>query len=178
MEGPAVHIQVRLSNMDWEDVYPRLLLYAARLCHRYGLYACNGGIEPKELVQETICRVLIGQRNCKEDLDLFWCLCGVIWSLASHAAEKCGRTIGANMDGFGTTLANDELIEDIYNCLKGEQLLTDIAKLYIEDVGMKPKEIYKAIKGKYPGIHRPRVDRARGRLRQELRKCLKRGGWF
>ena len=177
MEGPTVHIQERLSSVDWEDLYPQLLLYATRLYLRFGLYACNEG-DPKDLAQEAITRVLEGRKNCKEDVDLFWCLCGVIRSLASHEAEKFGRPIIADMDGIELTLENNELIKLIHKCLKRDQLLRDIAELYFEDAGMKPKEIYEDVKGKYPGINRQRVDRARGRLWQKLRKCLKREGWL
>lgn len=67
----------------------KLIVVAKRLC---------GGttFQPGELLNEAICRTLLGKRVCGRDLNVVAYLMGVMQSLASHERERLKRSVSTD----------------------------------------------------------------------------------
>lgn len=84
-----------LESQPWEEVIPRLLVYASKKSKRLFWRGVYGGHLPEgneiiDLVQEAVEKVLTGQRNWNTEVypDLFSYLKSVVDSELSHLADR------------------------------------------------------------------------------------------
>jgi hypothetical protein len=84
--------EIDWRQIDWQDLYPRLLLVAAgrlrRLSWRGTSGAPPGAPTANDLVQQAILKTVDGTRAWNRDISLYQHLQGVIYSDTNHLAES------------------------------------------------------------------------------------------
>jgi DNA-directed RNA polymerase specialized sigma24 family protein/DnaJ-domain-containing protein 1 len=101
-----------IAVIDWENVVPRLLVYAHQRLVRHGRAAYGYGSQASDYVQEAVRRFIDQSRNFPrgERTSVVAFLCSVIDSLISHEAERNWRR-GPHLV-VGVTAA-DEISEEL-----------------------------------------------------------------
>lgn len=79
-----------IESIDWSEMTPRLLTFAAFRLARYGRFSARFGKTPADYVQEAVELLLTGRRHIPRqgDISIFSFLSGIISSLVSHDAER------------------------------------------------------------------------------------------
>ena len=97
-----------LSEVDWREVVPRLLLYAAWV-HRRTLAAVPGSPEPEDLVQNAIGKVLEGRRTLPDSRTVATidALRWAIKSEADNARRKAARRGDVRLSDLSREPAGD-----------------------------------------------------------------------
>lgn len=95
------------TQIDWSDLYPRLLLFTASKLKRLHWRGRRSGPVPgaktaKDFVQEAILKTISGERRWNRSYSLFEHLIGVISSEISHLVES--------MDNRRTLQADENII--------------------------------------------------------------------
>lgn len=189
MVDPA--ILQKLDVQDWEELYPKLVHYAAFLCkfyvRRVGAQEAAQAMEANDFAQKAIELVYTGKRQWRpnEVPDLLTYLKGVVRSLVSHWVELRNYTQSVKFttkhgeeedfwDGMPGTprapsvdlvLERKEIEDYLRNWAGNDEILRAILSHLFE--GMKRAEIAKAL-----GLPLPVIDNQMKRIRRAVKKFL------
>ena len=160
----------RLRQADWEDIYPKALLWAKKWHTRYLSHAPSSW-EPEDLVQEAIDLLCSGRRTLPKDVAVLTGIINVMRSMAGNLHQRKDHQQDSFDELKGKGQAMDEsawLCEDALRIVEGDEVLVKIVALLCTDpdlkardlavtLGIDVKEVYNAVK------------RMRRRLGQRLR---------
>lgn len=161
MKTPNDQVATALATADWQDLWPRLLLFsqrrAARLFWR-GEYggAMPGGVKPEDFVMKAIEQALSGERRWDNKISLFAFLCGAISSMLNHAAESVENRITRRVDprieeyklvAPATELADEEsLPERFVDSLRDDPLVYKMVAHILSSNTDKPSQLARVLK--------------------------------
>lgn len=136
----------RLTLLDWDDLLPRLLLFAERLHGTWQMHRAPGSPSPEDLVNDAITAAFEGRRTWPSGVDAYRFLSEAVRSLASNALARSRlQQLGLDLDSMALPFddpAQVRLIEaTILDVLDGDQDLITFATLLFEDPRLKPLDI-------------------------------------
>jgi DNA-directed RNA polymerase specialized sigma24 family protein len=172
-----------VTEEQWAEIWHRLRLYTWR---RYGPLKVKLGLDLDDVVQQAITDTILHTRIWpKEKIDLFFFLCGVVKSIISHRWESEQKKVSIddpelmsldsivtgsfakylNSESTYNKIVYQELINRIYELVKGDEELVEIVKLWGEDPGLKPKDIAQKL-----NMDMTDIRNAQKRLRRKLKE--------
>ena len=181
----------RLLVADWDDILPRIRLWAHHFHNRY-LKQIRAAPSPDDLVQEAIVKLYTGRRALPDHVPLLTVLINNIQSDIWNFLTKEGYTkkdsAGKGRKGWGRHVAledwvrmHDErgippaselrgLYEAVYDKIQDDAMLVDMVDLLFEDPLLKPRDLARLM-----GKTVKDINNAQKRLRrkvEELRKTF------
>lgn len=173
----------RLSEAVWEELLPRLLLFATRIHRHFGLSAGSDSPTPADLVQEALTRAFDGRRTQPADVDPYGFVCGIVRSLASDAArrqapfatpaldpnEETGPPLTATSPSEPVPLAL--LLDVLRDCLRDAPDLLPLLDLLTRDPLLRPRHIADLMETTPTEVYR--LSR---RLRRHAERCIDASG--
>jgi len=186
----ADHIR-QLSKDDWEEIYKKAVYCAFKQIKSKALE----GIDAEDMAQKAMMDILNGTRNANhEKVSLITLILNTVKSNISHLFNKQSRVghIGS-ADGepspfeqpndfedcrphlvpepqsIEKKLIDEEVVERAKAMLRGDEKLLKVIDLYLDNPGIKPKEIAKEL-----GIKVSDVNNIKKRLSRRL-KAIKDG---
>ena len=93
MDESIAKVREAIAGTDWNDLWPRLLLFATKRCNRLFWRGQQGdpvpgGLEPGDIVLKVVEQALSGERRWNDKDSFYVFLCGSIASSLNHIAES------------------------------------------------------------------------------------------
>ncbi len=173
-------ISQAISEVDWDDWWPRLVLYAeGKMNARQWTSVVEAkelGVEADDIVMLAIEKALSGRRRWyPEKMSLFDFLCAVTSSEISNFFQKAENRYfhSSNTNKIESTsatpesaLSKSEQVDKMLKMFKDDKLLFEVAKLMIDGVD-KPSTIALALKIDVETVYNIRR-RLRRRIQEEI----------
>jgi len=175
----------RLLVVDWEDILPRVQLWANHFHKRY-LRHIRAAPTPEDLVQEAILKLYSGRRKLPDHVPLLTVIINNIqsdiWNFLTKEGYTSKDSKGKGRKGWGRHIGLEEWMHDfdlqsippgaelrglhdmIRNKVKNDAELVQLVDLLIEDPLLKPRDLARLM-----GITIKDVNNAQKRLRRRLK---------
>ena len=181
----AIAIPAPLQEADWDDLLPRLRLFAHQFHRRY-LSRIPQAPTPDDLVQEAVTKLYTGQRKLPDDVPLLTVLINNIqsdiWNFLTREGYTRKDSKGKARQGGGRHVALEAWMEDedqgrqpadgvmrdwheqIRARVDDDPLVLRIVELLFEDPKLKPRDLAHML-----GTTVPDINKAQKRLRRRLK---------
>ena len=175
----------RLLVADWEDILPRVQLWANHFHKRY-MRHIRAAPTPEDLVQEAIVKLYSGQRKLPDHVPLLTVIINNIqndiWNFLTKEGYTRKDSKGKGRKGWGRHIGLEEWMHDfdqqsippgvelrglhdtIRGKVKNDAELVQLVDLLIEDPLLKPRDLARLM-----GITIKDVNNAQKRLRRRLK---------
>ncbi len=181
----ATEVPERLLVADWDDILPRVRLWANHFHKRY-LRHIRAAPSPDDLVQEAVVKLYSGRRKLPDHVPLLTVIINNIQSDIWNYLTKEGYTRkdskGKGRQGWGRHIGLEEWMRDydqeaippsvelrgLHETIKAQvsndKQLTQMVTLLFEDPLLKPRDLARLM-----GISIKDVNNAQKRLRRRLK---------
>ncbi len=181
----AHEVPERLLIADWDDILPRVQLWANHFHRRY-LRHIRAAPTPEDLVQEAVVKLYAGQRKLPDHVPLLTVIINNIQSDIWNFLTKEGYTRkdskGKGRKGWGRHIGLEEWMQDfdqrttppqaelngLHDAIKAkvsnDKELTQMVELLFEDPLLKPRDLARLM-----GMSIKNVNNAQKRLRRRLK---------
>ena len=191
-EVPVSEVSKRLLVADWDDIIPRVRLWAVHFHKRY-LKHIRAAPSPDDLVQEAIVKLYTGRRKIPDHVPLMTVIINNIQSDIWNFLTKEGYTKkdsrGKGRKGWGRHVGLEEWMEEhdersvpnqselkelhamISSKVKDDPMLQKMVNLLFEDPLLKPRDLARLLEASIKEVNNAQK-RLRRRL-QDIRQALK-----
>ena len=181
----AADVPVRLREADWDDLVPRVRLWAHQFHRRY-LSRVRAAPSPDDLVQEAIAKLFTGQRRLPEDVPLLTVLINNIqsdiWNFLTREGYTRKDSKGKTRQGGGRhVLLEDWMkVQDanqmpanadmrrfskrIRELVKEDTLVAQMVDLMLEDALLRPRDFADML-----NVPVSEINKAQKRLKRKLK---------
>ena len=181
----ASEVPERLLIADWDDILPRVQLWANHFHKRY-LRHVRAAPSPEDLVQEAIVKLYAGQRKLPDHVPLMTVIINNIQSDIWNFLTKEGYTKkdskGKGRQGWGRHIGLEEWMNDfdrqtippsaelngLHDAIRAkvanDKELTQLVSLLFEDPMLKPRDLARMM-----GKSIKDINNAQKRLRRKLK---------
>ncbi|MEM8487587.1 MAG: hypothetical protein AAF564_18700 [Bacteroidota bacterium] len=181
----AHEVPERLLIADWDDILPRVQLWANHFHRRY-LRHIRAAPTPEDLVQEAVVKLYAGQRKLPDHVPLLTVIINNIQSDIWNFLTKEGYTRkdskGKGRKGWGRHIGLEEWMQNfdhsttpphaelkgLHDAIKAQvsndKELSQMVELFFEDPLLKPRDLARLM-----GMSIKNVNNAQKRLRRRLK---------
>ena len=183
-EVPVSEVPERLLVADWDDIIPRVRLWATHFHKRY-LKNIRAAPSPDDLVQEAIVKLYTGRRKIPDHVPLMTVIINNIqsdiWNFLTKEGYTKSDSRGKGRKGWGRHIGLEEWMEehdaqslpsqselkDLYAVISSkvadDEMLQKMVDLLFEDPLLKPRDMARLL-----GASIKEVNNAQKRLRRRL----------
>ena len=176
-----------LTEEDWREIWKRLRYFTYKYYSWLPLKVRGANLD--ELIQDAIVDTITGRRQWPADVNLVTFLCQVIRSKASHMLEKESKVVSIEdispshlstpaepsylirQEEKEKQAACEQLCERMRELVRGDELLSKIVAMRLDNPDLKPRELAGALGISVTEVHsaQKRLGRRVKVLREEWR---------